>query len=49
MLEGTEFEKAVPALRVLVRATRLREAAQAYYQAVRARIHLEISGAASNS
>jgi hypothetical protein len=49
MLEGAEFEKAVPALRVLVRATRLREAAQAYYQAVRARLHLEISGAAATS
>lgn len=42
MLESTDFEKAVPALRVLVRAIRLREAAQAYYQAVRARLHLEI-------
>jgi hypothetical protein len=49
MLEDVEFEKAVPALRVLVRSTRLREAAQAYYQAVRARLHLEISGAASNT
>jgi len=42
MLEAMDFEKAVPALRVLVRAVRLREAAQAYYQAVRARLHLEI-------
>lgn len=42
MLETMEFEKAVPALRVLVRAVRLREAAQAYYQAVRARLHMEI-------
>ena len=49
MLEGMDFEQAVPTLRVLVRAARLREAAQAYYQAVRARLHLEISGAAPNA
>ena len=41
-LRTLEFDAAVPALRVHVRALRLREAGQAYYQAVRGRLHLEI-------
>ena len=41
-LRTLEFEAALPALRVQVRALRLREAGQAYYQAVRGRLHLEI-------
>jgi hypothetical protein len=38
------FEEAAPSLRIHMRATRLREASQAYYQAVRGRLKLEIVG-----
>jgi hypothetical protein len=36
------FEEVAPGLRAWVRTTRLREGAQAYYQAVRAKLRLEI-------
>ena len=41
-LAGKSFEEAAPALRVFLRSSRLRDASQAYYQAVRGRLKLEI-------
>ena len=42
LLASIPYEQAAPQLRPYVRAMRLRDAAQGYYQAVRARLHLEI-------
>jgi hypothetical protein len=41
-LVGKTFDEAAPALRVFLRSSRLREASQGYYQAVRGRLKLEI-------
>ena len=41
-LVGKTFDEAAPALRIFLRSSRLREASQAYYQAVRGRLKLEI-------
>jgi len=42
-LMGKTFEEAAPALRIALRSARLRDASQAYYQAVRGRLKLEIA------
>ncbi|MEO7095489.1 MAG: hypothetical protein ABI175_19695, partial [Polyangiales bacterium] len=41
-LVGKTFDEAAPSLRIFLRSGRLREASQAYYQAVRGRLKLEI-------
>jgi hypothetical protein len=43
-LVGKSFDEGAPALRIYLRSARLREASQAYYQAVRGRLKLEIVG-----